>query len=211
MKITTAYPVIINKKRENYQDFYLNIDGDNEAQVKQFQIFANSKGANLKVDGKYGAKSKKAYKTYGADFEKFWTAMGGVASNNGNILGKPANNGGSASNTPSEKEIKEKKAKGYYWDKAKGVWGKAKETGIVDKIGGLLGLNMGGGAGGGGDQQTTDPDLVSTNPTVEDPNAKKGMSTGVKIAIGVGIVVVVGTIIYFATKKSSTPAPAVVK
>jgi len=208
MKITTAYPVIINKKRENYQDFYLNIDGENSAQVKQFHIFANSKGANLKVDGKYGAKSKKAYKTYGADFEKFWTALGGVASSGGNITGKPAFESGTSSSTPSEKEIKEKKAKGYYWDKAKGVWGKAKESGLIDKLGELLGLNMGGGGGGG---QSSEADLVSTNAPAEDPTAKKGMSTGVKIAIGVGIVVVVGAIIYFATKKPSTPAPAVAK
>lgn len=70
MNVITANPVLINNRRVNSKDMYLSIDGNNKQEVMSFQEYANSKGASLVVDGIYGPKSKAAYKTYGADWEK---------------------------------------------------------------------------------------------------------------------------------------------
>jgi len=91
-------------------DFY-NIDGNNETEVKMFQNFANSKGEKLKVDGKYGRKTKKAYKKYGVEFE---TQMGNI----GGIIAK---------------------AGGGIGDKIGSAYDKANESGVVDSLLGLFG------------------------------------------------------------------------
>jgi|688.fasta_scaffold18419_15 hypothetical protein len=85
MIVKTTYPIIVNRKRVSPKDYYLNIDAKNLEEVKAFQRYAVSRGVNLDyiskstkklvsgenaIDGIYGGKTKNAYATYGADWEK---------------------------------------------------------------------------------------------------------------------------------------------
>ena len=82
MIVKTKNPIrIISNTKDNYS----NIDAKNKEEVKDFQRYAVSRGANLDyiskstkklvtgenaIDGEYGGKTTEAYKTYGADWEK---------------------------------------------------------------------------------------------------------------------------------------------
>jgi hypothetical protein len=81
MIVKTKNPIrIITNSKDNYS----NIDAKNKDEVKAFQRYAVSKGANLDftnsdgkvftgedaIDGDFRFKTKNAYKTYGADWEK---------------------------------------------------------------------------------------------------------------------------------------------
>jgi hypothetical protein len=81
MIVKTKNPIrIITNSKDNYS----NIDAKNKDEVKAFQRYAVSRGANLDftnsdgkvftgedaIDGDYKSKTKAAYKTYGADWEK---------------------------------------------------------------------------------------------------------------------------------------------
>ena len=89
MKVLTTHPIIVDRKRISPKDYYLNLDANNKEEVKAFQRYAVSKGANLDyiskstgklvsgenaIDGIYGGKTKTAYTTYGAEWEKTKTA-----------------------------------------------------------------------------------------------------------------------------------------
>jgi hypothetical protein len=69
------------------------------------------------------------------------------------------------------------------WDKVKRAWVKAKDSGLVDSALNLLNRNR---------QQNMPVDLPPPPPPVE----QKGMSQGVKIALIVGGVAVVGVVLY---------------
>lgn len=89
--------------------------------------------------------------------------------------------------------------KGVKWDKLKGWVKKANDLGqktgatdlIKNKLNDKLGLNQGG--------QKTTVDLMPPAP-VEEPK----MSTKKKVLIAVGAALIIGTIIFFATRKKST-------
>jgi hypothetical protein len=81
MIVKTKNPIrIISNSKDNYS----NIDAKNKDEVKDFQRYAVSRGANLDftnkdgkvftgedaIDGDFQSKTKAAYKTYGADWEK---------------------------------------------------------------------------------------------------------------------------------------------
>ena len=82
MIVKTKNPIrIISNTKDNYS----NIDAKNKEDVKDCQRYAVSRGAKLDyiskstkklvtgenaIDGEYGGKTKEAYKTYGADWEK---------------------------------------------------------------------------------------------------------------------------------------------
>ena len=123
MKVLTAYPVVINKKRVSPPDYYLNVD-----------------------------------------------------------------------NQPTAQQIEEQKKKGLTWDKVKGTWVKAKESGLIDSIVNFLTPSA----------PVTPTPTPTPTPSVEPPPPPKGMSTTTKIVIGVGAVAVLGAIIYFATKDKGT-------
>jgi hypothetical protein len=89
MKVLTAYPIVINKKRISPADYYLNLDAKNKEEVKAFQRYAVSRGYNLDyiskstgklvsgekaIDGIYGGKTSRAYDKIGADWEKTRTS-----------------------------------------------------------------------------------------------------------------------------------------
>jgi hypothetical protein len=98
----------------------------------------------------------------------------------------------------SPEYIASQQSKGLTFDKIKGIWTKAQESGIIDKgkdlLGGLFGKpkkkpvpvsTSSGGSGGGKGKSKT----------------KKGMSDTTKILIGVGVVAVLGFVIYKVSKK----------
>lgn len=87
MIVKTTYPIIVNRKRVSPKDYYLNIDGNNVAEVKAFQDWLDAKfpsgwatsssGSKYIVGGKasngygsYRTQTKNAYATYGAEWEK---------------------------------------------------------------------------------------------------------------------------------------------
>jgi len=120
MKIQTAYPIIINKKRVNPRDYYLN---------------ANDTPAT----------------------------------------------------TPTQALVDENKKKGLTWDKAKGIWVKANESGLVDSVLDIFGLSK---------KDTTPPPVEVTTTTKKE----EGMSKTTKIIIVVGALALVSGIVYYATK-----------
>lgn len=71
-------------------------------------------------------------------------------------------------------------------DKAAEVYGKVKESGLIDSLATLVGLNK--------------PPASVTVETPKEP-LKEGMSTGTKVALIGGGLLLVGGLIYWATKK----------
>lgn len=126
MKVLTAYPVVINKKRVSPPDYYLNSNGAKPTQ-------------------------------------------------------------------PTPQQIEEQKKKGLTWDKVKGTWVKAKESGLLDSIISFI--------------TPTQTAPVSAPPQAEPiptEQPKEGLSKNAKIGLIVGGLAVVGAIIYFATKDKGT-------
>lgn len=229
MKILTEYPVRVVKEqkfytRENFdpayasadaEDDFYGIDGKNVSQVMAFQTYANSKGAKLTVDGlwfrKDGKKSntQKAYDVYGSQWES--SVVGGSTPINTTPSNTQSSTPPSATAVPpTTTNIEKMKKKGFIWDKAKGAWtkaqgfwGKAEETGILGKVGDYFGLNLG---------NKPSPDggapIDTTEPINETPAEEKGMSKNMKIGLAVGGVIIVGLIIYAATRPKGT-APKV--
>lgn len=231
MKILTEYPVRVVKEQKLYtrknfdpayasadadDDFY-GIDGKSVSQVKAFQKFANTKGANLTVDGlwarKDGKKSntQKAYDVYGSQWESSVvsgsTPINTTTSTTNTTGSSPSATPPSATAVPpTATNIEKMKKKGFNWDKAKGAWtkaqgfwGKAEETGILGKVGDYFGLNLG---------NKPSPDggapIDTTEPITETPAEEKGMSKNMKIGLAVGGVVIIGLIIYAATRPKGT-------
>lgn len=93
------------------------IDGKSSPEdIKAFQSWYNkNKGGSLAVDGKWGPKTSAAWTAAGAEYDA--------------LTNNPA------PKAPAEKPALEKtdefgkKKDGHLWDKAKGVWVKAKKTG----------------------------------------------------------------------------------
>lgn len=158
-------------------DFY-NIDGNNETQVRMFQNFANSKGEKLKVDGKYGRKTKKAYQKYGVEFETQMGNIGGTIAKAG--VGTPSIANTATSNSKSNK----------IGDKIGSAYDKANESGVIDSLLDVFGLK---------------PATPESNFTPITDQQKAGMSTGAKIGIAVGVIAVIAVIV-IAVKSSNKPA-----
>lgn len=92
---------------------YASIDGKNDVQVKHFQLWANkSKGAKLKVDGKFRKDDRTAYARYGSEWEKVFKKQ------------YPSYKVSAPDGT--------RKA-GALWNSIKNVWVSAKESGLVDQ------------------------------------------------------------------------------
>jgi len=85
-----------------------------------------------------------------------------------------------------------KKRKGHVWDKTKGIWVKAQDSGLLSSIGQFLnpGANV-----------ATDP-MVTTD-TYVDPNAKQPMSTTTKVLIGVAVAGAIALVVYAVSSKKS--------
>jgi hypothetical protein len=88
------------------------------------------------------------------------------------------------------------KRKGQFWDKAKGAWVKAKDSGLVDKGVGLFGKLF-----GNKDTASPEPVVITTTDVGAGSPEKKGMSKGLKIGLYVGGGLLLLGAIYMLTKK----------
>jgi hypothetical protein len=209
MKIITSVPVVVNENPTPGQLYYssngtanggmddfFDIDGTNQNEVKEFQTYANTRGANLVVDGLYYRKDGKksqtayAYDMFGADWEK--SRLGNVNAYPGGAMPPPYSPSYIATQPTgipySPQYIASQQSKGLTWDKVKGVWTKAKDLGLIDKGKEFL-MNW---------TKGKQPDApIETQPIEAE---KKGMNNTTKILIGVGVVAVVVAIIFSVSK-----------
>lgn len=219
MKVITANPVIVNRKKIDNSSMYLSFDASGKPttskETQMFQDWMDAKypgwvpskdypGGKLNKGsgyGKYpfGPSTANAWNKYGKEFVTSMKAMG-------NTLGTIATTiAGVGSGEPSKAEQIEQAKQGKVWDKAKG-WvtsGKAAELlAQVQAAGGIkafLGSFL---RGGQGTQTTTDTGSTYTAPEVVQVETGKKWSTGKKVLVFGGGALVLGAIIYFATRKS---------
>jgi len=115
MRVITTHPIINYSSQDELNSLmeeFSSIDGKNEVQVKHFQIYANKKGAKLKVNGKWDKNTRTAYARFGSEWEKVFAA----AYPNYTIQSPDG-----------------KKRAGAFWDKVKNAWVAAKDAGLVDQ------------------------------------------------------------------------------
>ncbi len=194
-------------------DNYSYIDKKNTAEVKAFQDWLDAKGLKwvgatnaaltngkaLKRGsgyGTFGPSTTKAYAVYGAEWEATRTSSSPPPPPSGSTAfpapptsnvevvtaGVPTIPTGSQ---PTAAQIEQQKKKGVFWNKAKGVWVKAKEAGIFDWLGNVLGITP----------------AAGQTPIEEEPRSRK-MGSGVQTAIIIGGIVIVGLFLYSQSKKS---------
>jgi hypothetical protein len=112
MKIITANPILQMSSLG-----YSNITGtDNTEAIKQFQIFANKKDANLKLteNGVWNQATADASVKYGADFDKFAKLMLGITLTTTGVLPMATNQNTTSETTKTTliTEDKDKKDEG---------------------------------------------------------------------------------------------------
>jgi hypothetical protein len=192
MEVITENPIIYIGANDTYDaEIFLALDGSNPSLVRDFQEWANDKyKLGLKVDGKSGDKTRSAWKKYGEEYEKGNRGIGLAKPK----VEKPASPTIIPAVNPTPTQIAEAKKKGFNWDKARGVFVKAQELGIVDALLGRLGITP---------RTTTEFPEVGTETGMPLPDGeKKGMNNTTKILIGVGVIAVIGVILYSAKSKS---------
>ena len=87
---------------------------------------------------------------------------------------------------------KTKRGDGKVWDKTKGAWVKAQDSGLLSSLGTMFGVN----------QAQTYPDQAYIEPT--DPNANQPMSSGLKTGLIIGGVVIAAVGIYFLVRNKKS-------
>jgi peptidoglycan hydrolase-like protein with peptidoglycan-binding domain len=192
MEVITENPIIYIGANDTYDaEIFLALDGSNPSLVRDFQEWANDKyKLGLKVDGKAGTKTRSAYKKYGEIYEKDQRGVGLAKPK----VEKPAPPTVIPAVNPTPTQIAEAKKKGFNWDKARGAFVKAQELGIIDALLGKLGITP---------RTTTELPEVGTETGMPLPDAeKKGMNTTTKVLIGVGLIAVIGVILYSLKSKS---------
>jgi hypothetical protein len=174
----------------NGDDFY-NIDQKNTVDVKAFQTFANSQGAKLVVDGIWGDKTQAEWNKYGAQWEATKNPVTQSQAPTMVANAPVVPQGG----TPTANQVADAKKKGLFWDKVKGAWVYAKEGGILDWVGNLLGIKPPPAF------QPTPPTATTTTTTTTNDDNNKGMSKTTKTLLIVGGVLVLGFVIFEIAKK----------
>jgi hypothetical protein len=98
--------------------------------------------------------------------------------------------------TPTANQVADAKKKGLFWDKVKGGWVYAKESGLLDWVGNLFGLKPPPAF------QPTPPTNTTTNTTTTTTSDDdgKGMSKTTKTLLYVGGALVLGFVIYTIAK-----------
>jgi hypothetical protein len=214
MRVVTLYPVKVMNGKIRKLDYMSSIDGKNKDQVKAFQEWViKNKGVNLdyisattkqwvryplSVDGIMGTKGKTfdAYKKYGAEWEKSVINAPTSTTTTTTTETKPetvvVNDAPKVptGSDPTPTQVEEQKKKGVFWDKAKGVWVRAKDSGMLDRLANYFGLNT-------GVAPETNPVVDTNTPPIDD---KPKMSKGLKIGLIVGGVVLLGVIVYAVTR-----------
>ena len=204
-------------------------------EVKMFQKWLVAKGIDISyknkkgqllsgaaaIDGdmKKGTKTAKAWDTYGAEWVSVMKKLGFAIGNIGNTV-----DSGGGGSTPSTAEQVEQAKKGKIWDKAKGWIQSDSAKDLLAKLqaaGGIRGLFGGifGSKGGGSGLPSTDASPIdnsgggsgSGDGGGTPPPPPKGLSKEMKIGIAVGAVVVLGIIIYVATRPKTSVATPIAK
>lgn len=205
MTIKTINPVYVNKTRESEPSKYLAFDSNGKPEkskpneVKSFQSFANSKGAKLTVDGKWGAQSESAWSKYGADFIATAKAL---SANIGSTIMSDSTPTSTDTTTEPTKEEAIKQAKlGKVWKKGKG-WiddqGGAlavleKYKGFIEGIKGLFSKT---------DTQNSSS-AVEPTPEYTPDGGKPKWSTTKKVVVIGGSALALGLIIFAIVKSKS--------
>ncbi len=221
MKISTINPVTIDGKRISKPSKYLSADGGDDYydadgdddfygfdangkpqtkdETKQFQNWLDVKYPNWLNGGKlnggygygnFGTATTKAWNNYGSEFAKS-IGLGTATPTNTTTGSTPAE--------PTKDEQIAQAKQGKIWDKTKG-WitsDKAKDVlrtlleggGLMGAINSLLGTGS-----------ATPPADSTPSGTPSGTPAPTGMSKVAKIGIAVGIVAVLGIVIYVATR-----------
>jgi hypothetical protein len=127
MKIITNKPVQFEADPlAASNEYWLMIDGKNDIQVRHFQAWANKeKGTGLKVNGRWNKGTRTEYAKYGSEWEKvFSSAFPDYVT------------------TAPDGTRKQ----GQLWDKAKGVWVGARDSGLLQQGLDALGIKFDTGA-----------------------------------------------------------------
>lgn len=200
--VTTANPIYYNVIPESPKDWYLSFDQNNKEDVKDFQrwvqkniksdiidfvgVTQNKDGSYTKytgeaaVDGKMLGKTAEAWAKYG---DQYLASLNPTPT----LQTQPTAAPTSTTAQPTPEQIAAANKKGLTWNKITNKFEQIKSSGLWDAALGLLGLGK-------------KPNEAPTEDKLKNPD--KGMSTGAKIAIGVGAAAALTFIIYTATKKS---------
>lgn len=188
MKVITAYPVSYMAVKSNKCGEFSSLDASSsKGLIQSFQNWLDIKHPNWYKGGKlnkrsgygsFGPSTKTAYSKYGSEFES-------GAANIPTFLNNPmTQNTGVLPANASIKDPSGKTKAGHFWDKAAGAFVKAKDLGLIDSLKNRIGQ----------------PGYSSNVDTSQvDYSEKPKMSTGVKIGIAAGVLIL-GTIIYLAVK-----------
>jgi hypothetical protein len=196
MRIITAYPVIMDRKviankfaanTMNFSSFDASGKPSNSNEWKSFQKWFNAKGYTpaLTVDGIPGTNTNKAWETYGAKFTADRMALSGTLLQTFGPVTTTTTT--TQSTTPSADDQEKMKKLGYFWDKAKGVYTKAQESGVLDSVLNVFGL--------GAPKTVTQTEAVKVTESGKQPMS----NTTKAILIGGGALVLI-TIIALVTK-----------
>jgi hypothetical protein len=198
MQVITENPIIYIGANDTYDaDIFLPLDGkSSRKEIEEFQdwmdtnypTWLNGKKLNQGEGyGKFRKNTQKAWETYGNIYKRVKLVQNIDPKKN---LAPPTVIPGV---NPTPTQIAEAKKKGFNWDKARGAFIKAQELGIIDALLGKLGITP---------RTTTELPEVGTETGMPLPDGeKKGMNTTTKVLIGVGLIAVIGVILY-STKKS---------
>jgi hypothetical protein len=192
-------------------DDYYSIDGKNPEETKKFQDWLDNvkkikwvgatntdltngnflnKGFGY---GNFGASTTKANSRYGAEYQAFLNPVTNTQVQN--VIAQapvvPPNT------NPTPNQVADAKKKGLFWDKVKGGWVYAKESGILDWVGNLFGLQPP--PAFQPTQTTTTTGSAGTGGAVITDN-EKGMSKTTKTLLYVGGALVLGFVIYTIAK-----------
>ena len=96
------------------------------------------------------------------------------------------------SNLRGKTKEQKKERRGRFFDKARNIYGKASESGILSGVQNLILGGAGGSDGGGGGDQL---------PMLPPEEIKPPMKTSTKVIIGVGVGAVIFGIYWFAIRK----------
>lgn len=194
MKVITGNPIILNGVKQNKSDYYIGFDSSNSNEVKAFQDWLDifyptwMKGGKLNKGTGYGSFGPSTRKMQDkiAEFEK----VTGKSTTATPLVDTKA---------PTTKEVERQKKLGKVWDASKKAFVFAKEAGILDTLLGKLGVQKPEPAPVQGATQTE----VQTETQKNEQPSKEGMSTTTKVILIGGGVLLLGVIIYFATKNKS--------
>jgi hypothetical protein len=180
MKIITSNPVVTTSQMSN-------IAGDE---------FYEARGRGKGKRFKRGLKKAVGYIPAVAVGKAISDGFSNADDDYSNLPGGAFANPGSKLFQDAQNFNKSQNEKGLTWDKVKGAWTKAQESGVVDKVKGVVGSLF----GIGEDSKPRGSVPISKRP----PTKTKGMTTTTKVLIGVGVAAVIGFVIYkVASNKSN--------